>query len=182
MRPSPQSRASAILLAESNPQIRSAVRSILLHHEFSNITEASDSKTFIDSARAASYGAILLDSGMANLDAISVTRFIRSGKLGINRKSVIILLAHRSDMTFVYEAREAGVTELVAKPFSSAVLMARLINGLEKPRPFISSEAYTGPCRRTGRKDLDFEPPKQRFKDKLQVRPEDLVILPRQAS
>ncbi|MFN9613354.1 MAG: response regulator, partial [Hyphomonadaceae bacterium] len=82
MRPSPQSRATSILLAESNPQIRTAVRSILLHYEFSNITEASDSKAFIDTARTASYGAILLDSGIPNLDAVAVTRFIRSGKLG----------------------------------------------------------------------------------------------------
>lgn len=182
MRPSPQSRASSILLAESNPQIRTAVRSILLHYEFSNITEVSDSKAFIDTARAASYGAILLDSGMPNLDAVAVTRFIRSGKLGINRTSVIILLAHRSDMTFVYEAREAGVTEFVAKPFSSAVLMARLVTALEKPRPFISSEPYTGPCRRTGREDPDIEPPKQRLEDQVTARPDDLLILPRQAS
>jgi DNA-binding response OmpR family regulator len=182
MRPSPQSRATSILLAESNPQIRTAVRSILLHYEFSNITEASDSKAFIDTARTASYGAILLDSGIPNLDAVAVTRFIRSGKLGINRTAIIILLAHRSDMTFVYEAREAGVTEFVAKPFSSSVLMTRLVNALKKPRAFITSEAYTGPCRRTGREEPDIEPPKQRLEDQVPTPPEELVILPRQAS
>jgi len=182
MRPSPHSKAASILLAESNPQIRTAVRSILLHHEFSNITEASDSKAFIESVRTTSYGVILLDSGIANLDAIAVTRFIRSGKLGLNRTAAIILMAHRSDMTFVYEAREAGVTEFVAKPFSCAVLMTRLIAALEKPRPFITSERYNGPCRRTGRVDPDIEPPNQRIDDPVPTRAEDLVILPRHAS
>lgn len=182
MRPSPQSRATSILLAETNPQIRSAVRSILLHYQFSNVTEAADSKIFMDSIRSVPFGVILLDSGISNLDAIAVTRFIRSGRLGINRTAIIILLAHRSDKTFVYEAREAGVTELVVKPFSSSVLMTRLVNALEKPRAFISSDGYNGPCRRTGRLEPDIEPPKQRSADQAAPRNNDLVILARDAS
>jgi DNA-binding response OmpR family regulator len=182
MRPTNQSRTASILLAESNPQIRTAIRSILLHYQFSNVTEASDSKAFIDSIRSAPYEVILLDSGIPNLDAVAVTRFIRSGKLGINRTAIIILLAHRSDMTFVYEAREAGVTELVVKPFSSSVLMTRLVGALEKPRPFITSDGYNGPCRRTGRVEPDIEPPKQRIEDQGVTRNEELVILSRDAS
>ncbi len=182
MRPSSQNRAVSILLAEFNPQFRSAVRSILLHHQFSKITEVSDSKAFIDAIRTSSFDVILLDSSIPNLDAIAVTRFIRSGKLGRNREAVIILLSHRSDMTFVYEAREAGVTEIVAKPFSSAALMARVTNALEKPRPFITSEGYIGPCRRTGEVTSAIEPPKERIGDHLAARSDDLIILSRNAS
>ena len=101
MRQTSQNRATSILLAEFNPQFRSAVRSILLYHQFSKITEVTDSKSFIDANRASSFDVILLDSSIPNLDAIAVTRFIRSGKLGVNRASVIILLSHRSDLTFV---------------------------------------------------------------------------------
>jgi DNA-binding response OmpR family regulator len=95
---------------------------------------------------------------------------------------VIILLSHRSDLTFVYEAREAGVTEIIAKPFSSAALMARISNALEKPRPFISSEGYSGPCRRTGEVESFIEPPKERIGDHLAARSDDLLILSRDAS
>lgn len=140
MRRSSQSKATTILLAESNPQIRSAVRSILLHNEFRNITEASDYKSFIEIPRTTSFGLILLDSGMANLDPVAVTRLIRAGKLGLNRHAAIILLAQRSEVTFVFEAREAGVTEFIAKPFSTAVLMKRLLNAIEKPRTLLESE------------------------------------------
>jgi DNA-binding response OmpR family regulator len=182
MRPSSRNRAVSVLLAEFNPQFRSAIRSILLYHQFSKITEVTDSKSFIDANRASSFDVILLDSSIPNLDAIAVTRFIRSGKLGVNRASVIILLSHRSDLTFVYEAREAGVTEIIAKPFSSAALMARISNALEKPRPFISSEGYSGPCRRTGEVESFIEPPKERIGDHLAARSDDLLILSRDAS
>ena len=182
MRPSPQNRAVSILLAEYNPQFRSAIRSILLYQQFSKITEVCDSKSFIDAVRTSSFDVILLDSSIPNLDAIAVTRFIRSGKLGVNPEVVIILLSHRSDMTFIYEAREAGVTEIVAKPFSSAALMARLTNALEKPRPFIISDGYTGPCRRTGEVESFVESPKERIDDHLAAGGDDLVILSRDAS
>jgi DNA-binding response OmpR family regulator len=182
MRPSSRNRAVSVLLAEFNPQFRSAIRSILLYHQFSKITEVTDSKSFIDANRASSFDVILLDSSIPNLDAIAVTRFIRSGKLGVNRASVIILLSHRSDLTFVYESREAGVTEIIAKPFSSAALMARISNALEKPRPFISSEGYNGPCRRTGEVESFIESPKERIGDHLAARSDDLIILSRNAS
>lgn len=181
MRQSSQNRAVSILLAEFNPQFRSAVRSILLYHQFSKITEVSDSKNFIDVNRTGSFDVILLDSSIPNLDAISVTRFIRSGKLGVNRAAVIILLSHRSDLTFIYEARDAGVTEIVAKPFSSAALMARLTNSLDKPRPFITSDGYTGPCRRTGEVESFIAPPRERVDDHLAEQSDDLIILSRDA-
>lgn len=157
MRRIPQFKATTILLAESNPQIRSAVRSILLHNEFRNITEASDYKSFIEIVRTTPFGLILLDSGMANLDPLAVTRFIRAGKLGLSRNAAIILLAQRSEVTFVVEARAAGVTEFIAKPFSTAVLMKRLINALEKPRPVIEPEAHATMGKATG------EPPEGDF-------------------
>lgn len=177
IRPSSENRAVSILLAEFNPQFRSAVQSILLYEHFSKITEVSDSKSFIDAVRSNSFEVILLDSSIPNLDAIAVTRFIRSGKLGVNPAVVIILLSHRSDMTFIYEAREAGVGEIVAKPLSSAVLMARLTSSLDKPRPFITPEGYTGPCRRTGEEESFIAPPKERVDDHLAAQSDDLIIL-----
>jgi CheY-like chemotaxis protein len=150
-----------------------------LYQQFSKITQVSLSKDFIDVVRASSFDVILLDSSITNLDAIAVTLFTRSGKLGVNRAVVIILLAHRSDMTFIYEARVAGVTEIVAKPFSSSALMARLTNAREKPRPFINSEGYTGPCRRTGEVESFIEPPKERIGDHFAARSDDMIILAR---
>lgn len=179
MRPSPQTRMATILLAESNPQMRSAIRSILLYHKFHQITEAYDTKSFMEAVRSVPFSAILLDSGIPNLDALAITRFIRAGRLGANRTSGIMLLSLRSDLPYVFEAREAGVTEFIAKPFSTASLMTRLVSMLEKPRPFVTTDSYTGPCRRTGLVEPDFTPPKQRAEDGMAVRHEDIVVIPR---
>jgi [protein-PII] uridylyltransferase len=63
-----------------------------------------------------------------------------------------------------------------------AALMARLNNAIEKPRPFITSVGYTGPCRRTGEVESFIEPPKERLGDHLAARSDDLIILSRDAS
>lgn len=188
MRPLPPSRATSLLLAESNRQMRSAIRSMLLDQKLSNIAETSDSKSFMDTVSTMPFHVILLDSAIANLDAIAVTHLIRSGRLGINRNAAIILLAHKSDMPYVFEAREAGVTDFIAKPFSSAALITRLLSVLEKPQQFIATPTYIGPCRRSGRASLDLPALRQRAEDKAGdetgpftaiPRAEELLILPR---
>jgi two-component system, chemotaxis family, chemotaxis protein CheY len=48
----------------------------------------------------------------------------------------------------IIEARDAGVSELVAKPIVPARLLARLDAAVFQPRPFVKSPAYIGPSRR----------------------------------
>ena len=51
------------------------------------------------------------------------------------------------------EVREAGATELLAKPFSVQALRDRLAAVFQKPRPFVVAQAFKGPDRR--RRDND---------------------------
>ena len=48
----------------------------------------------------------------------------------------------------VEAARDAGVTEFLAKPITTQNLLTRLIEVVERPRPFIRCEGYFGPDRR----------------------------------
>ena len=48
----------------------------------------------------------------------------------------------------IAEIRDAGVTEILAKPFSGDLLHERLISALSKPRSFVQSGDYFGPDRR----------------------------------
>jgi hypothetical protein len=48
----------------------------------------------------------------------------------------------------VIGARDAGVTEFLAKPISAKGLYQRILNVVANPRPFIKTETYFGPDRR----------------------------------
>ena len=45
-------------------------------------------------------------------------------------------------------ARDAGVTEFLAKPISAKGLYQRILNVVANPRPFIKTKTYFGPDRR----------------------------------
>lgn len=48
----------------------------------------------------------------------------------------------------VTAARDAGVTEFLAKPISAKALYQRVVNIVANPRPFIKTKVYFGPDRR----------------------------------
>jgi hypothetical protein len=45
-------------------------------------------------------------------------------------------------------ARDAGITEFLAKPISAKSLYDRILNVVLKPRPFVKTKTYFGPDRR----------------------------------
>jgi len=60
----------------------------------------------------------------------------------------IIMLTGHSEKKRVISARDAGVTEFLAKPISAKSLYQRILNIVINPRPFIKSKGYFGPDRR----------------------------------
>ena len=55
------------------------------------------------------------------------------------------------------EARDSGVTEIIAKPVSLRSLYSRIVAVIERPRPFIRTPDYFGPDRRRRQIPIDFE-------------------------
>jgi DNA-binding response OmpR family regulator len=60
----------------------------------------------------------------------------------------IIMLTGHSEKKRVVAARDAGVTEFLAKPISAKALYQRIVNIVVNPRPFIKTRSYFGPDRR----------------------------------
>jgi DNA-binding response OmpR family regulator len=57
-------------------------------------------------------------------------------------------LTGHCDKRRVMTARDAGVTEFLAKPISAKALYQRILNVVVSPRPFIRTKTYFGPDRR----------------------------------
>jgi DNA-binding response OmpR family regulator len=58
------------------------------------------------------------------------------------------MLTGHSEKKRVVAARDAGVTEFLAKPISAKALYQRILNVVANPRPFIKTKNYFGPDRR----------------------------------
>jgi DNA-binding response OmpR family regulator len=60
----------------------------------------------------------------------------------------IIMLTGHTERTRVTAARDAGITEFLAKPISAKGLYQRVFSVVAHPRPFIKTATYFGPDRR----------------------------------
>jgi DNA-binding response OmpR family regulator len=58
------------------------------------------------------------------------------------------MLTGHTEKARVTAARDAGITEFLAKPISAKALYQRIANVVANPRPFIKTKTYFGPDRR----------------------------------
>lgn len=85
---------------------------------------------------------------MSPVDGLILLRWIRRHADSPNRFVPFIMLSGHSAPNKVAEARDAGVTEFVTKPFSVAMLAQKLQMVVERPRQFVHTSTYFGPDRR----------------------------------
>lgn len=78
----------------------------------------------------------------------SFVKFIRLGRGKADRFVPIIMMTGPVEPDVVLHARDSGVNEILMKPIDSKNLCKRIINLVDRPRPFVTSENYFGPCRR----------------------------------
>jgi DNA-binding response OmpR family regulator len=91
---------------------------------------------------------VLTDWAMPIFDGLELTQMIRQPGANGNPYAPIIMLTGHSEKKRVVAARDAGVTEFLAKPISAKSLYQRVMNVVANPRPFIKTKNYFGPDRR----------------------------------
>jgi len=110
---------------------------------------------------------ILSDWMMKPVDGISFTRRIRNDVGSPNKFIPIILMTGFSEKRRVMQARDAGVTEFLVKPFNARDLYRRIVQIIERPRQFVRSEDFFGPDRRRKRDSAYGGPRRREDDDKL---------------
>lgn len=91
---------------------------------------------------------ILSNWQMSPVDGLMLLRWVRRHKESPDRFIPFLMVTGYADREKVMEARELGVTEILAKPFSVQNVADRLIQVIERPRQFVHTSSYFGPDRR----------------------------------
>ncbi len=133
------------LLVDDNHHMRAIVAAILRSAGARTIREAQDGEEGLDSLRRYSADIAIADFKMTPVDGVEFVRQVRQGK---EPYLPVIMMTGFSDRVRIVEARDAGVTEILAKPITARSLLERVESVVLHPRPFIRSESYFGPCRR----------------------------------
>jgi len=154
----------SVLVVEDNQPMALMAKSILETFGITNVVLAKNGEEGFEQFCKYNTDIVVADWMMKPMDGITLTRAIRNEVRSPNPFVPIILMTGFSEKTRVEEARDSGVTEFLVKPFEAKDLYKRVAQVIERPRQFVRSEAFFGPCRRR-RNDPNFVGPWRRETD-----------------
>ena len=132
------------LVIDDNAHMRRIMRSLL--HGFPR--EAEDGAAGLEAFTQYGPDIVITDWVMPIFDGLELVQMIRQPGANANPYVPIIMLTGHSEKHRVVRARDAGITEFLAKPISATALYERILNLVANPRPFIRTKTYFGPDRR----------------------------------
>jgi two-component system chemotaxis response regulator CheY len=136
------------LVIEDSAHMRRILRTLLHGFGAREVYEAEDGASGLESFSHFMPDIVIADWVMPIFDGLELTQMIRQPGANANPYVPIIMLTGHSDKNRVMIARDAGVTEFLAKPISAQSLYVRILNVVVKPRPFVKTKTYFGPDRR----------------------------------
>lgn len=150
-----------VLIVDDNRNMREIIRAMLEAFGMTKFREAEEGTQAYQRMLEFVPDLIICDWNMTPTDGIEFVRRVRTAEDSPNRFIPVIMLTANTEAHHVFLARDAGVTEYLAKPLSAQALYQRIASTIEAPRPFIKTASYFGPDRRRKRKG-DYEGPERR--------------------
>jgi CheY-like chemotaxis protein len=137
-----------VLVVDDNLHMRALLCRILGAYGIKSVYDASNAQEAWESLRVDYCDILFVDWVLGGTNGIEFTKKVRNAPDTPNPFVPIIMVSGYSSKECVHAARDAGVTEFLAKPVSSKAILSRLIAVIENPRPFVRTNTYFGPCRR----------------------------------
>ncbi len=153
-----------VLIVEDNQHMRTLLKTLLNALGIKQIFEATNGEEAFVILRDRIPDLIMTDLTMKPVDGIAFAREIRMSEDSPNPYVPIIMVTGHTEKHRVEAARDAGVTEFLAKPITAQNIFLHIAEIVERPRPFVRCDNYFGPDRR--RKHIeDYAGPWRRRED-----------------
>ena len=137
-----------ILVVEDNQPMLEITKALLATFGVGNVMGSKDGDAGFEACCDYNPDIIITDWMMKPIDGISFARRVRNDSRSPNPFVPIILMTGFSEKRRVIQARDAGITEFLVKPFTARDLFKRISQIIERPRQFVRSEDFFGPDRR----------------------------------
>ena len=137
-----------VLLVDDNQHMRAIVTTVLVGVGVRHVRETRDGAEALEALRDWPADLAIVDFQMFPIDGVEFTRMVRTAPDSKNPYLPIIMMTGHSERTRVMEARDAGVTEFVAKPLTAKSVLERIQAVIYHPRTFVRAANYFGPDRR----------------------------------
>jgi DNA-binding response OmpR family regulator len=139
-------QVSALVVEKHHP-MRSMLRGILRELGLKNVDDVPTIELGFEEFNKKEPDLVLVDWA-PNFDGIGLLHKIRTDPKSNDPFVPIIMVTAHSEVDRVIEARDAGMTEYLAKPVSAQKLYQRISSIVESKRQFIRISEFFGPDRR----------------------------------
>jgi CheY-like chemotaxis protein len=137
-----------ILLVDDNHHMRVLLGEILRAIGCRNIREANDGAEGLQVMRGYPIDIVITDLAMQPLDGIDFVRLLRNSPDSPNPMVPVIMITGHATQRRIFEARDAGVNEFLAKPLTARGVVERISEVVDHARGFVRTDDYFGPDRR----------------------------------
>ena len=119
-----------ILVVDDFSTMRRIVKNVLKQLGFENIEEAEDGAQALAKLKAGSYGFVVSDWNMPNMDGLELLKAVRADA---NLKATpILMVTAEAEKEKVIQAIQAGVNNYIVKPFTAEVFKEKMDKVFEK--------------------------------------------------
>jgi len=115
---------TTILVVDDSGAVRSIVRKLLTQLGYIHVDEASDGASALVKMNEKSYGLVISDWNMVPMNGQALLERVRANKKFANLP--FIMMTAESNPDKMIEAKYAGVSSFINKPFSAEALQAKI--------------------------------------------------------
>lgn len=145
----------SVMLVEDNAFVRDTLSNILRSFEIRKLITCENGVQAIEFLKTAGgpnnpggVDLIISDLVMSPANGLLLLRWVRAAKESPNRFLPFIMMSGAADNDYVNAARDLGVNEFLAKPFSVDSVYKRVMEVIDYPRQYVTNHNYHGPDRR----------------------------------
>lgn len=145
----------SFLIVEPNRLMGQMVRDVLMMLEAQYIDRARDFETAVNVLRMGRTDVMITEWALSQeklgRDGMDIVHWLRNDAASPNRMMPVVMMTANSEEEYVCRARDCGVSEFVAKPYTVNGFYTRLASAIARPRQFVRIGEYFGPDRRRRR-------------------------------
>lgn len=157
--------ALRVLIADDSPHLHEIFRVLLGAMHIKDLLVVRHPDEALARMALSTPDVVITDLTLGVHCGIELVRRIRQGENNVDPYTPVIVVTGRTEADLIKLARDCGANEILGRPVSADAIYNRILNLIERPRPFIQAPTYFGPDRR--RQNKSFDGPEKRKRDPL---------------
>lgn len=156
----------SFLVVEPNKLMGQMVRDVLMLLDAQYIDRARNLDSAVSILKMGRIDVMIsewaLSEEKTGRSGMDIVHWVRNDPASPNRMMPVVMMTANSEEEYVCRARDCGVSEFVAKPYTVQGFYTRLAAAIARPRQFVRIGEYYGPDRRR-RRIAEYQGPERRL-------------------